>query len=513
MGTKYFLVILIFIAVAGHFLFLWTEKRVVIPAEINKINSVPPLKDETAAVKPQPPPVEPLLGPKSSNIDPQKLLAGLSVVKVQPPSVLTHKFLGIEFKPFATNNFADIESPKLLVSLPAGKVKSAPGAANRFADIEPQTPLAHPPPVIKAAYFTSWSAGHGPKVGYLLDLLKSTELNAVVIDIKDYSGYVGYDIKVPEVEKYGAKQIRIPRINALIKRLHDEGIYVIARITIFQDPVLAHARPDLAVQSRARATVWKDRKGLSWMDPASREVWDYNLKIARDAAARGFDELNFDYIRFPSDGDMKDMQYPLWDGKSPKRQTLRNFFQYLRAGLPGIKISADLFGLATVQKDDLGIGQIIEDAYEYFDYVCPMVYPSHYAAGFRQFENPALHPYEVIKYSMEAAQRRLLYPRQNYPSASPVAPTQSAAADEKFTATPVALPAAAEKNFTAQLRPWLQDFNLGARYDAVMVQKEIQAVYDSEITHGWMLWNPSNNYTRRALLPEENKKGFKSLNP
>ncbi len=332
-------------------------------------------------------------------------------------------------------------------------------------DIENQKPLAEPPKIIKAVYLTGWSAGNPAKIKYLINLTKTAEINAVVIDIKDYSGYVDYDIKVPEVEKYQAKEIRIPQINRLIKQLHDEKIYVIARITIFQDPRLALARPDLTVKSKKTGDSWLDNKKLTWIDPASHEAWDYNIAIARETSQRGFDELNFDYIRFPSDGNLEDMKFPFWQKTAEtKSSVIRNFFKILRQELAGIKISADLFGLVTVNQDDLGIGQIIEDAYEYFDYVSPMVYPSHYASGFLGYKNPALYPYEVIKYSLDSAVKRLT---------------------------------ASSTMFSAELRPWLQDFDLGAVYNTEMVKKEIQAVGDAlgENFSGWMLWNPENIYT------------------
>lgn len=354
---------------------------------------------------------------------------------------------------------------------------------NQNADIEPQEPLTNPPETIKAIYLTGWSAGSDKKINQVIDLIKNTELNSVVIDIKDYSGYVAYDIKIPDAEKYKSKEIKIPKINSLIKKLHDENIYVIARITIFQDPVLAKARPDLAIHSKSKLaikpntqnltpeTLWLDHKKLAWIDPAAKEAWDYNISIAKDAAGRGFDELNFDYIRFASDGNLKDMAFPFWNGKASKRETIQSFFKYLREQLPNIKISADFFGLVTVQNDDLGIGQIIEDAYAYFDYVSPMVYPSHYAKGFLNYKNPAQYPYEVVRYSMDSALKRF------------------------------------KNNNASKLRPWLQDFNLGAKYDAKMVKEQIQAVYDAasstpELTNGWMLWNPTNNYTRGALINE-----------
>ena len=140
----------------------------------------------------------------------------------------------------------------------------------------------------------------------------------------------------------------------------------------------------------------KDKSGLSWIDPAAKESWDYNIDIAKDALNKGFDELNFDYVRFPSDGNLKDMSFPFWDEETPKHLIIRQFFKYLRQELSDAKISIDLFGLSTVSSDDLGVGQVIEDAFEYSDYVCPMVYSSHYAYGFIGFENPAEYPYEVV---------------------------------------------------------------------------------------------------------------------
>ncbi|MEK7553068.1 MAG: putative glycoside hydrolase [Patescibacteria group bacterium] len=381
------------------------------------------------------------------------------------------------------NNTSEI-SANDLPSVPEARV--LPIATSSFIiiknsdeDIENQKPLINPPSEIKAVYITSWSAGSEKKTDYLIRLIKDTELNAVVIDIKDFSGYVTYDIKNSDVEKYGAKQIRTPKINYLIKRFHDEGIYVIARITVFQDPILAKARPDLAIHSKASGGLWLDHKKLAWMDPAAKEVWDYNVAIGEDALNRGFDELNFDYIRFASDGFIGDMGFPVWDEAVPKQEVIKNFFKYLREQFLGAKISADIFGQATINNNDLGIGQIIEDAYAYFDYVCPMIYPSHYAKMFLGYKNPANYPYEVVRYSMDNALQKIGNWKLEI---------------ENSLAT----------NKSPKLRPWLQDFDLGADYDTEKVKKQIQAVYDSasstpELISGWMLWNPSNVYTREAL--------------
>lgn len=376
------------------------------------------------------------------------------------------------------------------------------------ADIEPQKPLPNQPKEIKAIYATGWSAGAPSKIEYLINLIKETELNAIIIDIKDFSGYIAYDINLLEVEKYKAKEVKIKKINSLIKRLHDENIYVIARITIFQDPILAKARPDLAIHSKSKLqannidisnlaikqlnnkTLWLDHKKLAWIDPAAKDAWNYNVAIAKDAANRGFDELNFDYIRFASDGNLNDMVFPFYDDKTPKNEIIKNFFSYLREKTKGAKISADIFGIATIKNDDLGIGQIIEDAYQYFDYVSPMIYPSHYEKGFLGYKNPANYPYEMVKYSTEAALRRLTIYNQ-----------------QLMTNSSSSLVISRESLVKAKLRPWLQDFNLGADYNVEMVKKQIQAVYDSasstpELINGFMLWDPKNEYTKEALKIE-----------
>lgn len=382
------------------------------------------------------------------------------------------------------------------------------------ADIAPQKPLANPPKVIKALYATNWSASSGVKLNYFFDLLETTELNAIVLDIKDYTGVVGYPVDIPAVAEYGAFEKRIPKINALIKRFHDAGVYVIGRIAVFQDNALVKARPDLALKSKATGAVWSDRNKVHWLDTAATPVWDYTIDIARDALARGFDEINLDYIRFATDGDLDDIAYPYYATSTPKHVVLRQFFDHVRSQLPYAKISADIFGEAVVNYNQTTIGQYFEDTLEPFDAVAPMIYPSHYNKNFLGLANSAAEPYAVIRYSMDRAFDRMSGRR-------------TLLAAEQATSSPPVLPA------FATLRPWLQDFNLGATYDAAKVRAQITAVDDSARAAagcpgvvrtdknnqvvsepagprpacayeelGWMLWNASNVYTRGALLPE-----------
>jgi len=333
----------------------------------------------------------------------------------------------------------------------------------------PPLPASHveTPDAVKAIYMTSFVAGDVAWREKLVALIEETELNSIVIDIKDYTGLVAFPIQDPDFEALGSVEVRIPDIRDFIESLHRKGIYVIGRIAAFQDPALVAKRPDIAVKKATdTGVVWEDRKGQTWVDPGSHEAWKYLAAIGRGAYYLGFDELNYDYIRFPSDGDMGDIHFPSSEGKV-KADVIRDFSAYIHGVLNplGAVLSVDLFGMTTTNRDDLNIGQILENELPYFDYIAPMVYPSHYPKNFLGYQNPAEKPYEVVKYSMDKAVARA-------------------------STTPL------------KMRPWLQDFTLGATYDAAKVRAQIQAVYDSGLM-SWMLWNASNRYTRGALLEEE----------
>jgi hypothetical protein len=352
------------------------------------------------------------------------------------------------------------------------------------------------PKIVKAVYVTGWSAGNKPYLNYLSDFLNLTEINSVVIDIKDSSGDVFYNSDVDEVKKYKLYNYSIKDIDALIKFFHDKNIYVIGRISVFEDPMFSKNRKDLAVYDTKETNnvsnpiLWEDKNGLSWMDPSSKEVWDYNIALAKDAISHGFDEINFDYIRFPSDGDFSTMGFPFWDKKQKKSEVIKSFFAYLRRQLPNEILSADLFGLTTISTGDLGVGQILEDALEYFDYVSPMTYPSHYATGFIGFKNPAEYPYQVAQYSIESA-----YYRRN------IFLLQKTIEFIKFNNS-LSSDIEIDDTLVGKIRPWLQDFNLGAIYTEDMVKSEINAIekFSKDDYVGFMLWNPRNYYTKEAIL-------------
>lgn len=321
------------------------------------------------------------------------------------------------------------------------------------------------PAVFRGVYLNESAAGSAARTAQVLDLARSGAANAVVMDIKDWSGNVSYRSILPRVKLYHAGHPTIRDLAGLLRRFHAAGLYCIGRMEVFQDPRLAEARPDLAVQD-ARGGLWQDHQGLKWIDPSAREAWDYNLAIAHEALARGFDEINFDYIRFPSGGELSRMRFPITPAGFPKHRVIGEFFQYVRRAMGSAVISADLFGLATVNRDDLGIGQIIEQAYAVFDYVCPMTYPSLYARGFHGFDRPSRHPYQVVHYSLTRAQRRL------------------------------------KPHYRARLRPWVQAF----RYLPEQVHAQEQAIQDAlgPQFHGYTLWNPAGRYTAAQLTPPEN---------
>ncbi|MBU1557866.1 putative glycoside hydrolase [Patescibacteria group bacterium] len=332
------------------------------------------------------------------------------------------------------------------------------------------------PEAVKAIYMTACAASTPSFREGLVDLVDETEINSIVLNIKDETGKIGFDIDNPllidAIANPSNGECKIQDIKGLIEDWHSRGIYVIGRLPVFQDLYLTKTRPDLAVKRASDGGVWEDRKGIRWLDAGSKEVWDYVVLIGEESYELGFDELNFDYIRFPSDGNMRDISYPFSEEKiiaDPdlgKAKVMKEFFAYLNRSLSktDVILSADLFGMVTTNSDDLNIGQILEYAAPYFDYIAPMVYPSHYPTGFNGWKNPNNYPYEVVNFAMTTAVEKLV----------------------NASTTPL------------KLRPWLQDFDYGGNYDIAEVRAQIQATYDAGLT-SWMLWSASNRYTRGAL--------------
>jgi hypothetical protein len=321
----------------------------------------------------------------------------------------------------------------------------------------------------KGIYMSGYTFG-GSRFDELLKLIDNTELNAVVVDIKDERGEVSWIPRSSQADMGKAGWLvkiqgsDLDRRIALLKR---RDVYVIGRIVTFQDSVLSQVRPDLAVQDTEGGT-WKNSKGLSWLDPYSTEAQDYNIALAVEAIQLGFDEIQFDYIRFPSDGDTTRMWFPHKDERLP-HDVITDFLARAREQLVprGAYISTDLFGLVALVTDDLGIGQRIEMIADHVDYISLMLYPSHYHKPEYGIPDPEKEPYKTVSVSLRDAARRI-------------------------------------EGRRAKLRPWLQDFTLAVPYTPVEVRAQIEAVKDAGIGE-WLLWNARNRYTEDALQSTRSK--------
>ncbi len=360
--------------------------------------------------------------------------------------------------------------------------------AEQKAEVKPEVAHSAVPEAVKAVYMSSCAATTQSFRDHLIGMIDSTELNSIIIDIKDFTGRLSFVPTNPELASFTSNNCVVNDMKEFIASLHEKNIYVIGRITSFQDPYYAKLHPELAVKRASDGGMWADRKGINYLDPGAKGAWDHLVMIAKESYGIGFDELNFDYIRFPSDGNMKDISFP-YSKNQPKPVVLESFFSYLQQNLKpmGAIISADLFGMTTSNKDDLNIGQLLEPALYYFDFVAPMVYPSHYPPTWNGYKKPAEHPYDVIKISMGDGVKRALATSSIFklPNSVPIASTTP----QLYTK---------DKINIQKLRPWLQDFDLGAVYTADMVRAQITATYDVGL-NSWMLWDASNKYTPAAL--------------
>jgi hypothetical protein len=360
--------------------------------------------------------------------------------------------------------------------------------------------IAEPAGGVKSIYMSQCYATIPRLREKLMAIADTTEVNSIIVDIKDYTGTIAFTPTSPLVKQGGAG-CKVSDMRALVKQMHDRGIYVIGRITVFQDPYLTSVHPEWAVKSRSRADgIWRDRKGLAFFDVGAKGYWDVVTALSVDSYRLGFDELNYDYVRYPSDGVMADARYSLsTDGPGgTKADNLEHFFQHLTRTVreqtkaefgSSPVLSADLFGMTATNTDDLTIGQVLERAVPYFDAVVPMVYPSHYPRGFNGWSNPNEHAYGIIKFSMDRAVDRVTSELTTVKGFmhTPVEGRKGIYKKERYPAT--------------KLRTWIQDFNYGGHYGPKEVREQFQATYDAGLT-SWMIWNASNRYTLEALKKE-----------
>jgi len=364
-------------------------------------------------------------------------------------------------------------------------VELAPqGTATTTPEVPELPSVAHlPTPVpMKAIYMSQCVVGTPSFRDKLVEFIDTTELNAVVIDIRDYTGKISFPTDNPVLKDMESDDCGARDMKSFIERLHEKDIYVIGRITVFQNPYYAALHPDQAVQKKSGG-VWKDRKGLAFVDVGAKPYWDTVVELGKESYAIGFDELNFDYIRFPSDGNMADADYTHSMGQ-PREVVLEEFYKYLTQALrpTGAVLSADLFGYVTVLKDDLGIGQVLERALPYFDFIYPMTYPSHYNNGFAGIKNVNVDVYGVIYNSLAPAVARETAATTTLAS---FAYTAIASTSPQLYTKPV---------YKGKIVPWLQDFDYPVEYTPAMVAAQIKAAQDAGID-SYIFWDAGNKYS------------------
>jgi hypothetical protein len=323
--------------------------------------------------------------------------------------------------------------------------------------------VALPRLTVKGIYLTAQTVADDGRFEELLGLVRRTELNAMVIDVKGESGHLFYASAVPLAREIGAVNPAYD-IRKRLRQLREANVYTIARLVVMQDGVLSAAKPEWAIRDKATGQPWRDINGTGWMNPYRQEVWDYNIAVAKEVAALGFDEVQYDYVRFPSDGRLDLVDYGQESTEERRIKAITTLMTRTQAALAplGVFFSADLFGLTMIADDDVGIGQKIEAVADAMDYICPMLYPSHFGRLHFGFERPATKPYEVIRGSFLEGAPKLGQGRARY-------------------------------------RPWLQDFDLNnIPYSPEMVRAQIRAAEEAQ-SSGWLLWNPFNRYQEAAL--------------
>lgn len=349
---------------------------------------------------------------------------------------------------------------------------------NLFVPLPPAEGETNPAVKARGIYLTGHSVGLKSRYDNILNLVDSTELNSLVIDVKDDHGRLTYHSGIEYVDEIDSEYSNVPikDMEGVLNDLHRRDIYPIARIVVFRDPYLAEKKNDLAIQKADGSGVWRNSKGVSWVNPYKKEVWDYNIAIAKEAALLGFREIQFDYVRFPEGARFieNSVYYP-GHNDIAKDDIIAEFLQYAGEQLKeyNVHLAADVFGvIATSWGDSDMIGQTWEKMAPHVDYNCPMIYPSHYGPGYFGLSVPDANPEATIKRALEDSLKRN-----------------------------------AQVENPGIIRPWLQAFtatwiNGHIPYGAREVRLQIDAALELGIDE-YMIWNAGNVYPEEAFLDDE----------
>jgi hypothetical protein len=363
-----------------------------------------------------------------------------------------------------TGDAAGKKSPEPADSAAAGStaattdsLKAAPGGPFSQEIQKLRTDINAP---IRALYVNRFAAQSTRKMKKIIGFADSTEINALVIDVKDEFG-LNFNSDDPIVQKNGGTQTKVSNMKALVDTLNAHNILPIARIVVFKDSVAARNNPNSTIR-RADGSIWRDHEGLAWVNPHARAIWDYNIRVAEEMIRLGFGEIQFDYIRFPEPyRSLPPQVFPEANGRG-KTETLSAFLKEAKTRIDklGVRTTADIFGLVSTVGGALEVGQRWEPMVQAVDVVLPMVYPSHYPRGSFGIPRPNAAPYDVIHIAISRGRVRT-----------------------------EALGLKGER-----VRPWLQAFTLGApKYGAAEIEAQKRAVYDAGY-EGWVLWHPGSTY-------------------
>lgn len=352
----------------------------------------------------------------------------------------------------------------------------APGYARREVALSelggPDARIPLTPFQVKALYLTVYGTASKSLREAALETIEKNRMNALVLDVKGDRGFIPFKVDLPLAAAAGAqKNILIKDYRGLISSLKEKGLYLIARIVVFKDDLLAAAKPQWAVKLKGGG-VFRDRERLRWTDPFNKEVWDYNIAIAKTAAQLGFDEVQFDYVRCP---DKPGVVFSQPNTMENRTRAVTGFLKAAYAALApyNVMVAADVFGYVLWNLDDTGVGQKIGEAVQAVDVVCPMLYPSGFQFGIPNYHNPVQHPYEIVFLSLKRAQER-----------TGVSPRR--------------------------FRPWLQAFRdyafHGGDFGEERLQTQIRAA-EKFGASGWMFWNPRNIYPKTGFAGSPGEPG------